>query len=173
MTGTSIRKLAFGAMALAGLAASAAMAADNLVPDPDFKKVQFEPPTYESSWVPYQINSPYEAKLDAAAGKITLTGGKTFLHSSKFAVSAGKAYAIGLQAEGKGKVSVECLWWTADGGMTEPHRTIPVEPVELKGEPKALEGKATAPTNAATLYIRAVVEDGTITLAKPVVTAAP
>ena len=155
-----------------GVMASVAVGADNLVPDPAFAKANFTPLTYESSWMWYQINGPSEAKLDSAAKTITLTGGKTFLHSSKFAVKAGRKYRVDLTAQGKGKVQIEFLWWTAEGGMASTHDMVAVEPTELKDGENKLGAVVTAPENAAEAYIRVVVMDGTATVSAPSVVSA-
>ena len=88
-----------------------------------------------------------------------------------------KKYNISVKAQGKGKVSVECLWWTRyddDGiGMAKPHRTFAVKATELKDETRDITGQDTAPKEAKRAYIRIVVEEGTITVSNPSVTVAP
>ena len=159
--------------ATVGLSATSQLHAQNLVPDPGFKQADFSPEAAienKTTWLWYQIVAPSEATLDKAKGAVTMKGGKTFLHSSRFKVAAGKSYHVAVKAQGTGKVSLEYLWWTADGGMTKPHRTIPVKQAELKDATQALEGADKAPEGAAEAYIRIVVEEGTVTISEPNVT---
>ena len=162
-----------GWMAMVAIFISASVgAAENLIADPGFKKANFEPLAEDTTWLWYQIEAPSEAEIVEDASAVKMTGGKTFLHSSRFKVEPGKNYQTQLTAEGKGKASVEFLWWTEDGGMADPHRTIPIEPVEIKEGKQKLEGADTAPEKAAEAYIRVVVEAGTVTVSEPTVTAA-
>ncbi|MFN2352880.1 MAG: hypothetical protein ABR497_13160, partial [Kiritimatiellia bacterium] len=126
MKTSKIKLTVLGIMIAGGILAASASAA-NLINDPGFKQTKFSPLQSDSSWFWYQINGPSGAEVDPGAGTITLTGGKTFLHSTRFPVKPGKQYNISVQAKGSGKVSFECLWWKAQGGMAEPHRTIPLE----------------------------------------------
>jgi len=159
-----------------GLVWSAAAGPQNLIPDPQFKNFDYDPlkhrEVWKQRWIPYQIKAPSEWKLDAGKQAVELKGGQTFLHSPRFAVTAGKKLSVAVTAEGSGKVSVQFLWWKEDGGMTEPHRTIPVEPVEVKGASQRITGTDTAPEGAAEAYIRIVVEEGTVTVSQPEVTVA-
>lgn len=174
------RKVLSSVAVWTGLTVGAALAADqagNLVKDAAFKQADFEPLAEKTTWLWYQIVAPSEAKLDKAKGTVALTGGKTFLHSSAFDVAPEKKYTISVKAQGKGKISVECLWWTRyddDGiGMAKPHRTFAVEATELKDETRDISGQDTAPTDAKRAYIRVVVEEGTVTVSNPSVTLAP
>lgn len=151
----------------------------NLLPDAKFKKADLDPlaDPDKTTWCWYVIEVPSEATRDKKKKSVTLKGGKTFLHSSAFDVVAGQAYEMELTAEGEGKVSIESLWWTRydkDGiGQASPHRTWAVKPVEIKGEQKLIAGTDTAPEGAKQVYIRIVVESGTITISKPGVYRAP
>jgi len=159
---------------LFGLAAGAAMvtnAQDNLLPDPEFKQADFKPLAEKTTWRWYQINAPSEAKVEGAA--VSMTGGKTFLHSSRFAVTPDQSYQISLKAQGKGKVSIESLWWAADGSMTKPHRTFAVKPMDVTEAAQDVAGADTAPKEAKEAYIRVVVEEGTVTVSAPKVVVAP
>jgi len=174
------RKMLFGAVVCTGLAVTAALAAEktgNLVADPSFKQADFAPLAKETTWLWYQIVAPSEAKLDKDKAAVTMTGGKTFLHSAAFDVTAEKKYNISVKAQGKGKIYIECLWWTRyddDGiGMAKPHRTFAVEATEIGDETKKIAGQDTAPKEAKRAYIRVVVEEGTVTVSAPSVTAAP
>lgn len=150
-------------VALAGIA-------DNLVKDAEFQEVDFSPKAIRTStWVTYIIEMPSETTLDKDKKAVTMKGGKTFLHSSKFDVEAGKKYEISFKADGKGTVSAETLWWDKDGGMANPHRGIPIKPTQVDGS-QELKGTDTAPKDAATCYIRLVVEKGTVTCSAPNVT---
>ena len=171
------RKLA---VVVASLAVSASLLipiqlnAQNLVPDPNFREADFAPQAAMESktrWLWYQIVAPSEATLDKGQGTATMKGGKTFLHSSRFKITSGKSYKVSVKAQGTGKVSLEYLWWTANGAMTKPHRTTAVKQAELKEAAQRLEGTYAAPEKAAEAYIRMIVEDGTITLSAPTVTA--
>lgn len=148
----------------------------NHISDPTFSNFDYDPAkhqeTWKERWIPHQIKAPSEWKADAAKGTVELTGGETFLHSPYFVAKPGQKLAISVMAEGKGHVSVECLWWTDDGGMADPHRTIPIEPVELTGDSQRVSGVATVPEEAGQAYIRIVVRDGTVTVSKPEVTVA-
>jgi len=144
---------------------------DNLIPDPAFKKFGYDPTkhreVWKERWIPHQIKTPSEWKLDGGKAAVELKGGETFLHSPRYAVKPGQKFSIAVTAEGKGTLSVQCLWWTAEGDMAQPHRTIPIEPVELKGDSQRVEGTDTAPEGASEAYIRIVVQDGTITVSQP------
>jgi len=142
----------------------------NLIPDPAFKAANFDPLAEESSWWYYQIVLPSSAEKQGDA--VTLEGGKTFLHSSPFAVEAGKTYAVQLSASGTGKLSIEILWWAEYGEetgakMASPHRVVLVEPKAVMGDMKAFKGEAAAPEGATAAYIRIVAEDGTVTVTSP------
>jgi hypothetical protein len=151
------------------MAMISAVFAANLVPDPEFKKADFKPLPKDTTWLWYQISAPSKAEL--LKGRVSMTGGKTFLHSSAFDVEPGKKYEVSLKASGKGQVSVEFLWWETYNDMgikqAEPHRTIPVEPTEIKGGEKELKGAGTAPKKAKRAYIRVVVEKGSVTVSNP------
>lgn len=170
---TLLSMIAWTAVFTGTAASGHAAEPENLIKDAKFEKADFAPLAENTAWRWYQIAAPSEVKLDKAKGTVTMTGGKTFLHSALAGVTPAGKYRMGLKAEGKGKVSIESLWWSADGGMAKPHRTIPVKPVELKGEAKTLTGEDTAPEGAAMLYIRVVVEEGTITVSSPAVVTVP
>jgi len=159
-----------------GLSLCAFAAAQNLIPDPQFKKFDYDPTkhleTWKERWIPYQIKAPSEWKLDAGKAAVEMKGGETFLHSPRFPVKPGQKLSISVMAQGTGKVSVQCLYWTEDGGMADPHRTIPIEPVELKGKSQKVAGTDTVSEKAVEAYIRIVVQDGTVTVSQPVVTVA-
>jgi hypothetical protein len=167
-------------IALPLILAGAAVAQEkpaNLLPDPAFADVNLDPLAEKTSWIWHQIVLPSEASADKQAKSMTLSGGKTFLHSGTFDVKPGASYAITLRAAGTGKVSVECLWWKryeqAAIEMTEPHRTIPRTPVEVTADGIKVDVRDTAPEGAAKAYIRIVVEEGEVTLSEPNVTPAP
>jgi len=170
MKGRTFLKAAVVIGALAGFVAAQAA---NLVPDPGFKKANFTPPSKNTTWRKYQISAPSAGQVDAARGAVTLKGGKTFLHSSAFDVTPGRKYNVSLKAAGKGKVSVEFLWWTrySDDSieMADPHRTIPIKPTAVGDAAKTLTGNATAPKGAKRAYIRIVVEGGAVTISDPAV----
>lgn len=142
----------------------------NCVPDPQFSKADFKPLCPKTTWRSYIIASPSKTVLNKKAKSITLSGGKTFLHSSKFPVEPGTKYTYKLQVKGSGKVSVQTLWWTKDDGMADPHRTFSIKAVELKNATETITGTDTAPKNAARAYIRIVVENGTVTVSNLKVT---
>lgn len=141
--------------------------AGNLIPDPEFKNAALKPLTPESSWRWYQINGPSDAVLDAAQGTLELTGGKTFLHSSRFEVTPGAEYSVSVSAQGSGKLSLEMLWWTKAGGGADPHRAIPLDPTDLSAEFKEFKATAKAPDDAAEAYMRVVVSDGKAVVRQP------
>ena len=180
-----MKKSVIGLAVLFGMVA--AMADDdiaaNLVPDPGFSHTSFESPRFyprtpdgkpvPTTWVRHQINLPSEVNLNKDANSVSMKGGKSFLHSSRFPVKAGQSYAVSLKVEGKGKVSIETLWWKKDHGLADgkglpvPHRTVAVEPVTLDDEAKVISGVDTPSPGADEAYIRIVVEDGTVTVSEP------
>jgi hypothetical protein len=150
---------------------AAALADGNALPDPKFSNAHFAPLAEKTTWLSYVIESPSTTKLDKKTNSVTMTGGKTFLHSSKFAVEPKAKYSYKLTVKGTGTVSIQTLWWTKDDAMAKPHRTFSVKKVVLKnGETKTITGTDTASANAAKAYIRIVVEKGTVTVSQPVVT---
>lgn len=157
-----------GVFVCVALATGMGAAADNLVPDPEFKEADFTTMPEEYTWIYYQIAGP--SSVEKGDGQVTLTGGRSFLHSAAFDVEPGREYEVSVQAEGQGKVSIEMLWWQRHTrlsiAMADPHRTIPVEPTEVDGE-QTVSGVATASPDAKRAYIRFVVEDGTVTLSEP------
>jgi len=183
-----MNKNVIGLVVLFGMVA--ALAADvvvkNLVADPGFQHTSFESPRFyprtpdgkpvPTTWVRHQINLPSEVNLNKDAKSVTMKGGKSLLHSSRFPVKAGQSYTVSLKVQGKGKVSIETLWWQkghrlADGeGLPVPHRTVAVKPVTLDDETKVISGVDTPSPKANEAYIRIVVEDGTVTVSEPSVT---
>lgn len=160
----------FLALSLGALALSDAEPA-NLVPDPKFANADFKPLAEKTTWQSHQIETPSSVELDKGKESVAVTGGKTFLHSSVLDVKEGETYECSVQAQGKGKVSIECLWWAKYGDdgieMTKPHRTVAAEPVEVGDQAKAVSGKSQAPAGAKKAYIRIVVEGGTVTVSSP------
>ncbi len=155
-------------------ATAARAASKNLVPDPGFQKADFAPLVDKTTWRWHPIAAPSEAALDKAKKEVKLTGGKTFLHSPVFDVTPGHAYEIKVKAEGAGKVSIQCLWWTVykgdDIGMASPHCTMPQNPVALDNEAKTFDVLDGAPKDATRAYIRVIVEEGAVTISEPSVT---
>ena len=158
---------------LLGVLFAASASAKNMIPDPDFKKFAEGPipqaDAWKKHWIPFQIMGPSQWKVQPDAGAVELKGGKTFLHSPRFKVEVGQKLTLALTAKGKGKVSIQCLYWTAEGGMADTHRTVVVKPVKVEGKKKDLQGTDTVPEGAAEAYIRIVVEDGTLTVSDPTV----
>jgi hypothetical protein len=154
-----------GALALSGAEPA------NLVPDPKFANADFKPLAEKTTWLSHQIETPSSAEVDKGNESVAVTGGKTFLHCSVFDVKEGETYECSVQAKGKGKVSIECLWWARHGDdgieMTKPHRTPVAEPVEVGDQAKTVSGKSQAPPGAKKMYIRIVVEAGTVSVSSP------
>ena len=182
-------KSVIGVAVLFGMAAVmvAADVAQNLVPDTGFRHTSFESPGFyprtpdgrpvPTTWVRHRVIRPGDVRLNRDRNSVTMKGGKSFLHSSRFPVKAGQSYSISLKAEGKGKVSIQALWWKRHNnvgrgkGLPVPHKTIALEPLTLDNETKLISAVATASPGADAAYVRVIVEDGTITVSEPSVTA--
>ena len=162
------------AMVVGSVCFSAPVHGENMIPDPQFKKFDYSPVEHREEWKEYwrsyQIEKP--GKWSAKAGAAEITGGKTFVHSPYFGVEPGQTLQIRLSASGDGKVGVQCLYWTAEGGTAKKHRTIPIEVTAVKEEKSTLQGTDTVPEEAAEAYIRIVVEGGTVSVSEPKVTPA-
>jgi len=156
-----------------GLGAAAETGAPNLLPDPGFERAVLAPDSWEGTWLWYRLAGPSAATLDKPKGAVTLTGGRTLLHSSRFEVEPETFYRISVDARGTGEVSVECLWWDKNRGIVRPHRTVAAKPVAVAAETEAVTGDVESPPHAHGCTVRIAVANGTVEIWRPVVRPAP
>jgi len=161
-----------GILLAAALSVAAAALAEekNLAPDPSFQEG-------EKTWLGYVIENPSTWTFNAAQGgepaSVTLTGGRTFLHSSRFAVTAGKTYRIAFKAKGDGKVSPGLLWWKPEFGMAEPHWTRPEQPLAAEAAWKDFTVEFPASPESTEVYVRFEVTAGSATISSVSVVEVP
>ncbi len=110
------------------------------------------------------VRAPSEARLGRTRGTIALRGGRTFLSSAPFAVKPESVYRIGIQASGIGTVSLECLWWNAEGLPASPHRSLVSAAQALNGRGARVGGVVEVPVVARAGQVRIVVTDGEVVL---------
>ena len=113
------------------------------------------------------VRAPSEARLGSTRGTIALRGGRTFLSSAPFAVKPESVYRIGIQASGNGTVSLECLWWNAEGLPASPHRSLVSAAQALNGRGARVGGVVEVPVVARAGQVRIVVTDGEVVLGSP------
>lgn len=124
-------------------------------------------------WNFHEIVLPVTYDVDqkgARAGKNSLKlackKGKGFMHSGAFAVKPKKQYAVAAWIKGKGKVSLELLWWKKYSDdeieMCKHHRDIVVKPTPAAGEWQRIVARVTAPEDAAKAYVRIVGEEADV-----------
>ena len=155
-------------LAIVFLAAACIAAAPNLAPDATFQDgdvAAYDPPSWR--WDP--IATPSEARVDKAAGSVTLIGGRTFLRSGHFRVEPETFYKVSIKAQGTGKIGLACLWWGEDGKPVRPHRSVALQSMPITGGTDVLAGAVEAPITAKTGQLRIVVADGTLVVSAPVV----
>jgi len=95
-----------------------------------------------------------------------MSGGKGFLHSSVFDVTAGKTYTLRAWIKGDGKMDLGILWWAKYDdehiAMASPHWQHMEKPVAAQGAWKQVTASYTAPADATRAYVRIVVTDGKV-----------
>ena len=159
-------------LAAGALMPALAAGADNLVPDPKFERADFATrPHYQAvvekglPWIFHIIEQTGNCDVVKDGAAVTISGGKTFLHSSRFKVEPGVQYEVGLTVlGGNAEVSLEILWWPGS-------RDIAVEPLRPEGateqKPRTISGVVTAPEGADEAYLRIAVKDGSIKATSP------
>jgi len=121
-------------------------------------------------WNFHEIVLPVTYEVDqgtARDGKNSLKfackKGKGFMHSAAFPVKAKRQYTIAAWIKGKGKVSLELLWWAKYGddeiAMCKHHRDIVVKPTQASGGWQRIMGRVTSPEDATKAYVRIVGEE--------------
>lgn len=158
-----------GAAAAVILSLTSTAQGENLVPDPEFKEVDFESPHYQRyveegfKWIFHAVETPAEATKEE--GAVKLKGGMAFLHSSRFDVEPGQDYTASVKAAGRGEVRLDFLWF---GSEVEERRSIALETTKVNdSDPVELSGSATAPEGAREAYLRIAVSKGTVTVSSP------
>ena len=150
----------------------------NLLPDPVFAKsaqIATHPPKGVDGlelrriepWSMFEIELP--STVTYGKGSATLTGGRTFLHSSAFDVEPGKTYNISFKTSGDGKVSAGFLWWQAYDldkriEMANPHWTKMQEPADTTEKAQRIKAQFTAPADSHRAYLRLEITEGTVTV---------
>ena len=163
---------------LTGLNAGRAFAqSGNRLADPAFKttaELEANPPRdldrmqlqEQMPWVFHIIERPAEARY--APPRVTLTGGRAFLHSDAFDVTPGDTYRVTLKAGGDGQISAGLLWWRQYTDerirMAEPHWAQMDEPAQATDKANTVRATFTAPDKAKRAYLRLVVTDGEVTI---------
>ena len=147
-----------------------AAAEDNLLPDPAFAQG-------EETWPAYVLEMPsvhsfIPAKDDAPAA-VRLSGGRTFLHSSRFPVQGGRTYRLSFDARGDGKVWPGFLWWGEGFSMVQPHWTRPEEGLAVDDLWKCYAVEFPAPEASTEAYVRFEVKQGAVRLASVRVSECP
>ena len=145
--------------------------AANLVPDPGFAHVsELGTKATSDGWNWQRVEEPCKVHVDQKSA--VLNGGKVFLHSAAFPVSASTIYEIQLDVSGDASFSVEILWWKKDGLPTQGHRSILVKPNRLNTKTATVTASTRSPNDVATAYVRLVAEEGHLVVNSPVVRVA-
>ena len=121
-----------------------------------------------AGWTFYEIVLPINDVADEKQGhrssrsfRFQTDKGKGFLHSTPFAVQAGKQYELSVWVKGTGQASAELLWWTKydadEVEMCKHHQDI--VPAAKAGAEWVRIGKTfSAPEGATKAYVRLVAE---------------
>ena len=123
-------------------------------------------------WTFYEIVLPVADVVDKKEGhasatclKLETKKGKGFLHSAAFDVSAGTTYELSGWVKGKGKASLEFLWWVKYSDdeieMCKHHQDI-VPPVQASDKWERTAKLFTAPEGATKAYVRLVGEEADV-----------
>lgn len=147
--------------------------AENVIPDPLFAAVRefVNVKTSDAKgWCWQPIIEPCRVQVDSKRRAITLQGGKVFLHSSEFPVHQSTVYELQIEAAGDARFSVEVLWWQKNGLPARPHRAVFVKPKSgtLNARRSRFTARGRSPRNAATAYLRLIVESGRAVIRAPV-----
>lgn len=151
---------------------NAASASDNLLPGASFANIgELTGKPRNNGWTWHRIEEPCNVRV--ADGKAILTGGKVFLHSAEFTINSSTIYDLEFTRSGRGKLSVDILWWKANGLPSSSHRSVLIEAERLKGTAYKTKVTIRAPSDAKTAYIRFAAEQGTVVISSPKLQYAP
>ena len=119
-------------------------------------------------WVFYEIKLPVADVIDKSTGhgggkglKLAADKGKGFMHSTPFAVAAGKSYEVSAWVKGKGKATLHVLWWakyTDEEIEMCKHHLDATAAVQASGEWRQVGKTFAAPEGATKAYVRLVGE---------------
>ncbi|MBN82913.1 MAG: hypothetical protein CMJ70_22510 [Planctomycetaceae bacterium] len=142
--------------------------ADNLLTDPNFRRVhelQLELP--DLGWYWQRIHTPCQVTTTPDSATVTLAGGTVFLDSAPRSLAPATQHQFQTDVAGNATFSIELLAWKPDGLPAAPHRMVLHKAAPLLSGTHTLRVTFRKPADMSLAQIRLVAAQGTAMVHAP------